>query len=126
MDDWKEARKRKYAEVVDLTQDNDEATSKPACKYGDTCYRKNQDHLRDFYHPPNKETDSENPSTSNNTESNNNPNFFFTTINDVPNAKEINKHNSIRLTASTGGYSRTNNSYDLYGISWQYRWGGEP
>jgi len=38
----------------------------------------------------------------------------------------INKHNSIRLTASTGGYSRTNNSYDLYGISWQYRWGGEP
>lgn len=36
----------------------------------------------------------------------------------------INKHNSIRLTASTGGYSRTNNSYDLYGISWQYRWGG--
>ena len=38
----------------------------------------------------------------------------------------INKHNSIRLTASTGGYSRTNNSYDLYGISWQYRWGGGP
>lgn len=36
----------------------------------------------------------------------------------------INKHNSIRLTGSTGGYSRTNNSYDLYGISWQYRWGG--
>lgn len=38
----------------------------------------------------------------------------------------INKHNSIRLSASTGGYSRTNNSYDLYGISWQYRWGGGP
>lgn len=37
----------------------------------------------------------------------------------------INKHHSIRLTGSTGGYSRTNNSYDLYGISWQYRWGGE-
>ncbi|QWE21443.1 transporter [Polynucleobacter sp. AP-Kolm-20A-A1] len=36
----------------------------------------------------------------------------------------INKNNSVRLTASTGGYSRTNNSYDLYGISWQYRWGG--
>lgn len=36
----------------------------------------------------------------------------------------VNKNNSIRLTASTGGYSRTNNSYDLYGISWQYRWGG--
>jgi hypothetical protein len=38
----------------------------------------------------------------------------------------INKNNSVRLTASTGGYSRTNNSYDLYGISWQYRWGGGP
>ena len=38
----------------------------------------------------------------------------------------INKQNSVRLSASTGGYSRTNNSYDLYGISWQYRWGGGP
>jgi hypothetical protein len=36
----------------------------------------------------------------------------------------INKSNSIRLSASTGAYSRTNNSYDLYGISWQYRFGG--
>jgi len=36
----------------------------------------------------------------------------------------INKHNSIRLSASTGVYSRTNNSYDLFGISWQYRFGG--
>jgi hypothetical protein len=36
----------------------------------------------------------------------------------------INKHNSIRLTGSTGIYSRTNNSYDAIGISWQYRWGG--
>ncbi|WP_216202192.1 transporter [Polynucleobacter sp. CS-Odin-A6] len=36
----------------------------------------------------------------------------------------VNKHNSIRLSASTGTYSRTNNNYDLYGISWQYRFGG--
>jgi hypothetical protein len=36
----------------------------------------------------------------------------------------VNKHNSIRLSASTGAYSRTNNNYDLYGISWQYRFGG--
>lgn len=36
----------------------------------------------------------------------------------------VNKHNSIRLTASTGAYSRTNNNYDLLGISWQYRFGG--
>lgn len=36
----------------------------------------------------------------------------------------VNKHNSIRLSASTGAYSRTNNSYDLFGISWQYRFGG--
>jgi hypothetical protein len=36
----------------------------------------------------------------------------------------VNKHNSIRLSASTGVYSRTSNSYDLYGVSWQYRFGG--
>ena len=36
----------------------------------------------------------------------------------------VNKQNSIRLSASTGAYSRTHNSYDLYGISWQYRFGG--
>ena len=36
----------------------------------------------------------------------------------------VNKHNSVRLTASTGAYSRTNNGYDLFGISWQYRFGG--
>lgn len=36
----------------------------------------------------------------------------------------VNKNNAIRLSASTGVYSRTNNSYDLYGISWQYRFGG--
>lgn len=36
----------------------------------------------------------------------------------------INKQNSIRLSGSTGVYSRTNNNYDLIGISWQFRWGG--
>lgn len=36
----------------------------------------------------------------------------------------INKHNSIRLSGSKGVYSRTNNSYDAIGVSWQYRWGG--
>ena len=32
----------------------------------------------------------------------------------------VNKHNSIRLSASTGAYSRTNNSYDLYGVCLLY------
>jgi len=36
----------------------------------------------------------------------------------------VNKHNSIRLSVSTGVYALTNNNYDLYGISWQYRFGG--
>lgn len=36
----------------------------------------------------------------------------------------VNKLNSVRLSASTGAYSRTNNSYDLIGVSWQYRFGG--
>jgi hypothetical protein len=101
MDDWKEARKRKYAEV-DLTQDDD--TAKPACKYGENCYRKNPDHLRDFHHSVNKETSvSENPSTSKKNEQID-PKFFFTTINNVPNAKEINKHNSISLASNLEKY----------------------
>lgn len=36
----------------------------------------------------------------------------------------INKHNAIRLSGTTGVYSRTNNSYDAIALSWQYRWGG--
>ncbi len=38
----------------------------------------------------------------------------------------IDKHNSIRLTGSKGVYSRTDTSYNAVGISWQYRWGGNP
>jgi hypothetical protein len=36
----------------------------------------------------------------------------------------VDVHNSIKLYASTGAYSRTGNSFDLIGIAWQYRWGG--
>ena len=36
----------------------------------------------------------------------------------------INKHNAIRLTGSTGVYSRSNSSYNAVALSWQYRWGG--
>ena len=36
----------------------------------------------------------------------------------------IDKYNAIRLTGSKGVYSNTNTSYDMLGISWQYRWGG--
>ena len=36
----------------------------------------------------------------------------------------VDKHHSIRLTGSTGVYSRTDTSYNAIGISWQYRWGG--
>ena len=35
----------------------------------------------------------------------------------------VDKHNAIRLTGSTGVYSRTDTSYNMVGISWQYRWG---
>lgn len=38
----------------------------------------------------------------------------------------IDKQNSIRLTGSKGIYSRTDTSYNAVGISWQYRWGGNP
>jgi hypothetical protein len=35
----------------------------------------------------------------------------------------VNVHNSVKLYASKGVSARTNNSYDLLGIAWQYRWG---
>ncbi len=39
-------------------------------------------------------------------------------------ALPINARNSIKLYASDGVSARTGNSYKLYGIAWQYRWGG--
>jgi hypothetical protein len=52
--------------------------------------------------------------------SGNQENWRFGTTMSYP----VDKNNSIRLSASTGACSRTNNSYDLSGISWQYRFGG--
>src|SRR5208282_3320289 len=39
-------------------------------------------------------------------------------------ALPINARNSIKLYASNGVSARTNDSYKLVGIAWQYRWGG--
>jgi hypothetical protein len=39
-------------------------------------------------------------------------------------AMPIDARNSIKLYASSGVSARTGNSFDLYGIAWQYRWGG--
>jgi hypothetical protein len=39
-------------------------------------------------------------------------------------ALPINARNSIKLYASDGVSARTGDSYKLYGIAWQYRWGG--
>jgi hypothetical protein len=36
----------------------------------------------------------------------------------------LDAHHSVKLYASNGVSARTGNSYDLYGIAWQYRWGG--
>jgi hypothetical protein len=36
----------------------------------------------------------------------------------------VDAHNSIKIYASNGVSARTGNSYDLIGITWQYRWGG--
>lgn len=36
----------------------------------------------------------------------------------------IDKHNSIKLYASTGLIARVGSNFDSYGIAWQYRWGG--
>ncbi len=39
-------------------------------------------------------------------------------------ALPINARNSVKLYASDGVSARTGDSYKLYGIAWQYRWGG--
>ncbi len=39
-------------------------------------------------------------------------------------AVPVNKHNSIKLYASTGLSTRTGGNFTLGGIVWQYRWGG--
>lgn len=36
----------------------------------------------------------------------------------------VDLYNSIKLYASSGVSARTGNNFDLYGIAWQYRWGG--
>jgi hypothetical protein len=36
----------------------------------------------------------------------------------------VDRHNSIKVVASTGVSTRTGGDYDLYSIAWQYRWGG--
>ncbi len=60
-----------------------------------------------------------------------------TAVNGVPNdnyqenwrlgatlALPVDAHNSIKLYASSGVSARTGNNYELYGLAWQYRWGG--
>jgi hypothetical protein len=39
-------------------------------------------------------------------------------------ALPVDAHNSIKFQASSGVSARTGNSYDLFGVAWQYRWGG--
>jgi hypothetical protein len=39
-------------------------------------------------------------------------------------ALPVNRHNSVKLYASTGVSTRTGSSFDAIGIAWQYRWGG--
>ena len=36
----------------------------------------------------------------------------------------VDMYNSVKLYASSGVSARTGNNFDLYGIAWQYRWGG--
>jgi hypothetical protein len=36
----------------------------------------------------------------------------------------VDRANSIKFYASSGVAARTNNSYNLIGVAWQYRWGG--
>jgi hypothetical protein len=60
-----------------------------------------------------------------------------TTVNDVQNNDElgnsrvgltfafpVDRRNSIKLYTSRGISARTGTDFDVYGIAWQYRWGG--
>jgi Putative MetA-pathway of phenol degradation len=38
-------------------------------------------------------------------------------------ALPIDRHNSVKLNASTGLYTRTGSEFSILGIAWQYRWG---
>ena len=39
-------------------------------------------------------------------------------------ALPVDRENSIKLHASSGVSARTDNNFDLFGVAWQYRWGG--
>ena len=39
-------------------------------------------------------------------------------------ALPVDLHNSVKLYASNGVSARTDNNFDLFGVAWQYRWGG--
>jgi hypothetical protein len=39
-------------------------------------------------------------------------------------ALPVDRHNSVKLYASTGVSTRTGSDFDAVGIAWQYRWGG--
>lgn len=39
-------------------------------------------------------------------------------------AVPVDRRNSIKLYASTGVHTRTKSNFDLFGLAWQYRWGG--
>ena len=39
-------------------------------------------------------------------------------------ALPVDAHNSVKLNASWGVSARTGNNFELYGIAWQYRFGG--
>lgn len=39
-------------------------------------------------------------------------------------ALPVSARNSVKIFASSGVSARTGNNYDLFGVAWQYRWGG--
>ena len=39
-------------------------------------------------------------------------------------ALPVNRHNSVKLYATTGAYSRAGSNFTLVRVAWQFRWGG--
>lgn len=49
--------KSEDSDIIEISDEESSkpSSSKPACKYGSKCYRKNPDHHKEFSHPVNEE-----------------------------------------------------------------------
>ncbi len=110
--------KRKFIEIEEIIESSSDDSSdiieindfvntkkeKETCKYGSKCYRKNPDHLSQFFHPLNEKAESfsvEKSSKKTKLDTYETSNFLFnfylTKIHNVKNMIKINSHPSLSI-----------------------------